>query len=350
MNLTAPLFGMRPSGFPSQPVSFRTPPSFQRTSLSPNARPFIPAAHREAIRNAALQAVPLKDENASDGTPEFAVKAGDEEPTDASLSQEKEKTEHNQLFSPQQTSATVQLKSDGTEPPHPVPDPFLYAPTADLKPVKHTGSEEKVASKDIVQTVAPIPPPSTNESKQLFAPKAPTLKVRKDKITKPSSKPSGKKVTFSLSQPRVAERVESHAPPPKPESTAASESGQEGRLEEQKLKEEKNDDGFMYEVNHVPLSVRIGNGNVIKRGSLSTLRLAVVKTGEAKLDMFKEGASSLLLFESLSASRNILRVRKVANRPIMTVTVLTNNNGGTQVAKKYFVHLGHHLYDKIYWL
>ncbi|KAI0560081.1 serine-rich adhesin platelet-type [Gracilaria domingensis] len=352
-NLTAPLFGMRPSGFPAQPVSFRTPPSFQRTSLSPNARPFIPAAHREAMRKAALSSTQSNDGVASAALPESIDKEDMRETPGAGAGADVHDTNENEerklLFSPQE--AAEQLQPSVAAEPSQESVMGSSASAFSAEPAKQSTKQEDVESAETHQPVsADQPPLPVKESKLISARKALALKVKKDSIVKPSSKSQGKKVTFSLSDTKVTVPIEAQVAPTPSESSAGgtSESGQEGKLEEQKLKEEKSDDGFMYEVSHVPLSVRIGNGNAIKRGSLSTLRLTVAKSGEAKLDMFKEGASSLLLFESLSASRNILRVRKVSNRPIMTVTLMSNNNGGTQVAKKYYVHLGYHLYEKVF--
>eukprot|EP00178_Gracilaria_changii_P025441 TRINITY_DN78369_c0_g1_i1.p1 TRINITY_DN78369_c0_g1~~TRINITY_DN78369_c0_g1_i1.p1 ORF type:complete len:1580 (+),score=330.12 TRINITY_DN78369_c0_g1_i1:136-4875(+) len=347
-NLTAPLFGMRPSGFPAQPVSFRTPPSFQRTSLSPNARPFIPAAHREAMRMAALRSVFQKDETA----PAEVLATSEKETVKKSVTSEPEakaQQENKLLFSPQQSAVPLQPKSD----PVPQQEDVPTQPTSQTADVQ--GAKQSMTKKSVITsgrdelTSAVQPPPSSNESKVISAKKAPALKVKRDAITKPDSKPHGKRVTFSLSQTKEFDSSEPQTAASHSESLAvASESEHGGRAEEQKLKEEHSDDGFIFEVSHVPVSVRIGTGNVIKRGSLSTLRLTVVNNGESKLDMFKEGASSLSLFESLSVSRNVLRVRKVSNRPVMTVALMSNNNGGTQVAKKYYVHLGHHLYDKVF--
>ncbi|PXF43646.1 hypothetical protein BWQ96_06605 [Gracilariopsis chorda] len=311
-NLTAPLFGMQTMELPKFPVSFSSPPSFQRSRLSPSAPPFIPAAHRDANRAA---------------TPQTELDSTSHMDVDSSRTEDKPTEQLKTMLAPafkESAARGSQLKPEKICPPSsasPPSVPHLSSAKVSNPPVPQTAG--------VSQSVAPGGIPQSE----------------KDSF-KEESKAQERKVTFGSIETITVPKADSRQSPTRPAQDSIS--GSEPRVDEQELKDEETDEGSMYEVSHVPISVRIGNGTAIKRDSLSTLRLAISKSGEAKLEMFKEAASSLLLFESLSNTRNTIRIRKVAKRTVMTVTLMTNNNGGAQVAKKYYVHLGKHIYDKLF--
>lgn len=358
MNLTAPLFGMQTMELPKGPVSFSSPPSFQRSRLSPSAPPFIPAAHRDA-RNAATpqtKAIPATemdvDSSRTEENPTAHLKAELAKPFEGSAVREPKLKSEEIAPSPSdsqpsdtRTSSvkvleTGHMSQAGTDQADGVESVVQVSRTVDQAPallktpqtlsVKPDGSQPTVPKISAVSKG--VPPEGMPHSE-------------KD-VIKEESKSQQKKVSFGSIETITVPKAPSQKSTMQPSQVSTSES--ETRVEEQELKEEENDDGSVYEVSHVPISVRIGNGTAMKRDSLSTLRLAISKSGEAKLEMFKEAASSLLLFESLSNTRNTIRIRKVAKRTVVTITLMTNNSGGAQVAKKYYVPLGKHIYDKLF--
>lgn len=177
------------------------------------------------------------------------------------------------------------------------------------------------------------------------------LKVQKQTIETPKKqllKPVTKMVMFADTPKEIA-KVKQDTTSVIPEAKVAK--AQEHVEDKQKLLKVRTDEGLRLEVSHVTMSVRVGNGKVMKRETKSTVRLTVMEGNGAKLEFFKGTGPSMALWESLSPPKDHLRIRKVTNQPyVMTVSRLgpATNSEKPEVFSKFFLHFEEDTFNPIF--